>query len=86
MVSIKLECVSCPRVSSFFVSKEISVWSQLSKDWPIREDFFLDTVDFSRKTEVDYFVEVIGLSAHVLLEVIIRAFFFLSNEWEASFR
>jgi hypothetical protein len=73
MAALEAESVTCARVDTICVSEHICVWVELTKDWPICQNFLLDVLCFRSDAEVDNSVEIIGLTALVLFEMIIWA-------------
>lgn len=79
MVALEAEGVGRALVDSFAVSEQVGVRGHLSKHGSVRQDFSLDAVNLLGDAEVNDFVDVVGLAALVLLEVLLGALSLLTN-------
>ena len=79
MVSWELKGTFNALVDTLAVRKNVSVRAELAKHWSILHNLFLDVLNLSRNAEVDQLVEVLRLSALVLLEMVLWALALLSS-------
>jgi hypothetical protein len=79
MVALEAEGVGRALVDAFAVSEQVGVRGHLSKHGSVRQDLSLDAVNLLGDAEVNDFVDVVGLAALVLLEVLLGALSLLTN-------
>lgn len=85
MVSTELEGFPSSGVDTFLVGEEVSVWSHLSDDRSVRHDLFLNSINLGGEAEVNHLIQAVGLSAGVLLKMLVWAFTLCSFKWVACF-
>ena len=86
MVTLKLESILGPLVYTFLVSQKVCVWCQLTQNRPIGHDLSLDSIHFLSQAEVYDSIEVVGLSACVLSEMLVWTLTLRSSVWIALLR
>lgn len=85
VVSLEAEGFAGARVNALAICENVGEGIHLSKHGTVRHDLFLNSIDLLSDAVVDDLVDVLGLSALVLLKVFVRALTLLALVGVAHF-